>query len=813
MSIAERARQLSQELQKPISITRHVVQEEYTLNGKTYPVAEEHDGKVYKVPAEWDVEIEIPMSTVPLSNEWLVRHQEDLDGVNSVIDGQLKGIQLSIHDHENSSYAQKYGIDSPLRPTTERLMSYLILYDEYDTLNANSDRKAKSIREEYDREKDKINQDVQAKKIRASGRIRAIRQLQDTFFPRIRQHTDRSEQAKIIQELILRRAALDFLGIPVEDQVSAEPQDSTPPKIFFFPQAIEDAHTIQKDTLNDFMNGLSQYLEKTKDPALFTRYRYKYSHGLTRNFQDCEVLDRIMTMILNPSQLVSDQEAFSPIQQLGESSLVFLKHRAEYLSRTHQGETLQLALVYDLINSSLSGNKPEVIQGLPDQIDQLYGDEQDKRILMQQLSQRFSDYSRGLQQFTDANPDFIEAIMMILNTAHSDRVREALELLPPPEELKKILLDDPGLTIDTFAVLLGLRDHKNFTHPVLQSKILNQLLKQFNGDLEKFFAKNNRELLPIFRYASLYPYYLLYHSSDVKTTIRNTFNVNLDLLNEMHAQRGTISPTSLAERMKRLKQSYDEIKGNTSVHLPSIFLTEYFRYFIPDESPHSERRQSRENEYLWREVTDNFIWFVSPRGDLFPADKDKEQEVRGIDKIKFRMHREHPREYSAEITFSQIDEPITLWFDTHKRILDGDHRQLNVDPQAMASFSNFLLKRLYYITSGILSQDQEQHPVDYGDEPNFSYRRAHFTILKDPRFHMQSAQARRHAIELLEQFNINLKKEQERRQDLQMMPRTAHLTFTRESVPVIQDRNILPNVLTYKGELIEIPVLEEDSSL
>ncbi len=813
-SVYERARRMSAELQQPIRFSQRIVQTHYMLDGNMLPVTTERNDKVYYEPYEWDLDVEIPINVEPLNNQWMLEHQADIGDVDEVLEGQLQGIQLSLQDYGQSPIAQEFGIESPLRPTAERLFSYLVLYDEYRKVTEECTEQAKKKREDYENEKAVMN----TQKMSQGKRIKAIKQLQESQFPGIQAQQSRAQEATTIQQLILRKAVLEIFGLPQEQD--SESSEYTTSSLSILPHALEEIHDIEDSNLQQngerqlsrrFLQDLSRYVQTVKDPSLFQEFQYRGTPGLIERPEDCEVLDSIMTMNVDPSSLTTNQDIRDTLEILGGSMLTFLKNRATFLSNLQISQTPQLDLVHDLINTALFTGKPPVIQGLASTLDTLYRDESDKQRLNKEVGKVFNQYCQLLAGYADGHPEFITELQDITESLPHDLFRFSLPALPPTQELAEMFCSNTGRHADTLFALAGIDDAEGYDHPILRSKLLQsmnaQTIQHARKESEKYANDIGFNLL--FRYASSFPHYLKYPPYGVSVTVGSSINSDLASLNTVHLPIVKARPDSTAGKLRDFQETYALTKSNPYVNRQDVLLNEYFsRFFHPEDIAQLEAIHIRENEVLWRKVLDEFEWFVSPRGDLFPADTDPEQLALGLDYIKFRMDRQYPREYAAEIRFAGIDEPMTIWLDKKRRMLDSNRQPMSLDVHSSQSFSNLLLRRLYFITSGLLSQDTDEHESEYEEGPNFMYRRAHFTVLRDPRYHMQSEQAKRHARHLLEQFNIDLKREKKRRQDLGIIPMTAHLTFTRESVPDVQARNIVPNVLRYNSDLVEVPLSE-----
>jgi hypothetical protein len=158
----------------------------------------------------------------------------------------------------------------------------------------------------------------------------------------------------------------------------------------------------------------------------------------------------------------------------------------------------------------------------------------------------------------------------------------------------------------------------------------------------------------------------------------------------------------------------------------------------------------------------------------------------------------------VELRVQGLPNPVTLWLDTQRNILFDTHpftqewsrSPLLIDQRAKLKFGNFILKRLYAITSGVYKQDQEGGRSDYqGHEPEI-YRRACY-LRYGPGFHLTSEAALRHKQEIKAEYNIDLDVEQRRRREVGTLRQTEKLSFRRETVPTHMEGTFIPNTLIY----------------
>ena len=216
----------------------------------------------------------------------------------------------------------------------------------------------------------------------------------------------------------------------------------------------------------------------------------------------------------------------------------------------------------------------------------------------------------------------------------------------------------------------------------------------------------------------------------------------------------------------------------------------------------------RRNKILWREVLNNSMWFVSPRGDRFSSKGDQEMSEQDVKSITFNTEKRYPREH--KVTCRYEDGEIDFyWLDVNQNLLNENRELLLGDPRTIGKLADIFLQRLYYITSGVLSQKEDVEQKEEGlGGIKFEYRRAHYRIIKSTpgrRITMESRAAITHAREILEDYGINIYKETKRRREAGTLKPEEYLTFVREVSPKEVAENVLPNEIVFDPGLLTIP--------
>jgi len=767
----------------------------------------------YEGPVAHDLVTEVQ----PLDDTWLLESSRTPEEIDYVLEGRLQEIQLSLQDIEYSPIAQKYGITHLLSAPSERLIAYAELMDEYDQLSQGHRTRAETLRTDLDTEKEGIKEQVRERKMKQGKSKKIIHETASRYAGQMNVQREKEGKARRVQDLIARKFILDNLSAGGDQQEQP---------ITYLSSALN--HTVESfgdkeaanTPLHTLISHISDHLRSADDTYLLRQFRYKRNGGLTSRQEDMEVLHAVQNMTFNPDYYTGNPATQNLIRNLGESMVVFMKRQALFQSQqafTSDRPYPALSFMYDLANSTLAASNPSL-----------------DRNMARLMTQYFSDYIES--------PSVMKEIRKLTNSSYENMKNAVLEsekngntpkavqingkLLPVPRKIPTEFINlltshewrlFNGLSIGNARFLGG---NAMFT----ESGVLNRVSSNLYGEersQRSRLSKDDSETIRKFEH-------FLRDQYTVESIIRSQsinfdmfINASVDIANYTHDQitQSGIDAMNRDERIKDLIEIDRDIPKGLEEYI--TLLESYFLHFWAQEFYNSARSQEQleqyeeENRYLWNEVLDNQKWFVSPRGDRFNGDDDPLLQERFLDSMTFRIEREHPQEYIVDLTMPGIQTPIRLWLDRHRNVRDRDRGVLLVDRSAKTAFTNAILKRLYYITSGLLSKDPTGEENGDGDSLNLEYRRAHYTILNSTSTRpitMTSHGALIHAQEVLEQYGIDIFAEIARRRRIGRLMPHQYLTFTREVTPEVVARNILPNIIKFDPTAIEFPAQSAPSS-
>jgi len=737
----------------------------------------------------------VRIEVTPADDQWLLSKDRKWDEVSSVLEGRLLGIQSQLTDFvgEPGPLARSYGLEKPVSGNMARLLAYTGMIDEYRLVEDSHKLAAEKEREAYESEKEQLKQHLKP----SSGKYqKAIAGLQEKYEPELSSHSNSAREALGVRDLILRKAVVDIFSVSGNSTETGEPLIAQQ-----FLKLFGEAETItergssgfkSRDPVEYFVDVLGKYLTSTNDVGLFVRYAYRNSPEIIRNLQDCTVLENVLEMAVGKS---STGEDIAEYTKLGKSCLDFLVHRASYLSSTGVKDTYpHLSLLYDLITTAGYGNSFRVLKGVNQVVDSRYVDLISSSVVRKEIKKMASRMSQ-YQEVADLSGTGEGMLVALENFATS------------PEYLLMMMFSMNQL-INNFQEHLRMGQFKSF------ETIRGVVNVEANKVSSLLQAVARKEIIP--RVLRLTECSLVSVVAKMAGVVN--FPTEVDVLNDSTLRifngnsRSGMNKSELMEKrtkaFERLSKLGSHVTGNGGeefrVATGEIFLTNFF-----GEKVTNVEELLRENGYLWNEISSNCLWFVSPRGDRFLSDINPELKKQGIDSLTFRIDRDKPREYKVEVRVTGFGMPVTFWLDTERNLLDEARKPIVTDPMVKESFANLVFKRLFTITSGLLSDDTDRIGEPMNEEGRDQvFRRAHYRKIVSTerrKITMESHGAQIHAKLIKEIYGIDIFAEIKRRRAIGSLGQDQYLTFVQESSPKFRGNLMLPNELKYDPTLINIP--------
>lgn len=768
----------------------------------------------------------ITIKPVFLDDDYLlsegVTHQE----VDRIIDGKLHGVQLHFQEPSTSPIARRYGIERPPTLPMERFLAYVEVLDEYRVVRELTLNHASALRDQYDEEKAPFQEQKSRKQIKNKQYRNEINRLQQEKLVPAGELAERSKQAEKIELLILRKAALEFFSLPApQNDHQQEPLAEHFPGLLSKAidtmgsnQQQENSHFRERRPIQYFIHQLTRYLATTGDKYLNTQFRYRADPEDTINPNSTQSLQTFIQMAFSPQQFSSDAPSQEQLSNLGNSLLLFLRNRAvRPESRLFTNEPYStLQLIYDLLTTSLMIGKPSISLQIGHFIDMQFGQESHKAT-SEDITKIIQTYHLRNRQMIKMYPD------LSANDPSKNTILKSYLLLNNllPDELKTWCFGIEHKIIPAFGTMAMLRRSKkiDFHSPFGNTETipnLGELMKEKADKIGAEIPHEERIRINNFSAASTFLACSTYTRGIRNTTFIDLLNSTINYEKQTaQAVTSYFEPTTWKKSEEYLTASLQDIyknldigedKGADSI-LTALARKNWPVYEFTDKQIETVER---ENELLWAEVLDNPKWFVSPRGDRYNAQDDEELESKDITFVKFQIDRSHPREHIVSLGVNELPEPLVLWLDTRRNILSRNRQILTSDARIKQTLLNIMLKRLYFITSGLLSEPKEgqTHGEGSGD---LIYKRAHYRTLNstDRRpITMTSHGAQIHAQEILEEYGIDIFAEIRRRRAIGRLGPTQFLTFVRESVPRIQSLNIIPNIIDYDPLAVNLSLRE-----
>lgn len=794
-----------QEFSQPIQISRTMRPTEYELDGQTYSL----DNVEYTVTESFQ-----PSN---LNDEFMVS-EANPEEVDQILEGWLKGLESHFVSPVDSQVAKEYEVEQPLRPRTARMMAYTALANEYSSLEDVEEFVVHEFDQQRNNRRNEINIAVKNNQISKGKGEQQRQRVEKEFSDNVTIPLMQKEKYKLIQNFIARKFISElFSGSIAEDDFTLTPES--------FISTVRDIRSLPIPA-TQFINKVGTYLQNPKDSYFLNNYSYKEHSSLSSRVQDSQALSLGIQLALDTSE--NPDELSSEIKNLGESYISFIAQQAGLKSQrfgAYNDKYPILTTFYDLLNSSF-------------QVVNHHSYKNSLGVLIEKTMGKFLGSSLAKQECTYLVENYFKEVESLLANNRTDMARlknYKIRFDQLPQPIVQFVTSDMKRLFDGMRIALGsiftLGDQDGPYRPSNGIKSLyesfNQQLSRKKGGLD--IAINADQYFLHIANATMYQHFGI--ETDL-TYSRPTFrSIPSDeqlkaltaAINNKHTPPGmkiqfealvreSKKPTgTFAKRAKEIlkatREGIDQGIFPASILQRENILREYSLYHIstPYEPKSEEEIQflTEETRELWFHLLNTSKWFVSPRGDMFMAQDDPEFRENEIESVTFRVDTRYPREHKVQLQLEGMDQPVELWLDTNSRLLNSLHEPLAVDATFRLSLTNLLLKRLCLITSGTLSKAGRRGLENSGfDEPNFTYRRANYHILTDPRYTMTSAGVNAHADEIYEDYGINIFDERERRRRLGVIGPTDHLTFNRESTPDVMPENPRPNVVIYKPELL-----------
>jgi hypothetical protein len=711
-----------------------------------------------------------------------------------------------------------YGLKEAVGNNMSLFLAYTDLVDEYRFLKEGYLKNAEAQRREYEKEKGEINSTN-------LGPGRKRQKLDEAYARRrkdIEEFSKNSQKAEEMEYVVLKSAVVDLFSWNGNSTETGEPlviQNfvkliNEAKEYFENPESKANEYFRERKPIDYFINALSQYLKTTKDLNLFTQYAYRKNPDLITTEEDCLVLDTMITLAFDYNSINSRPETISQLESLGTSYLYFLRNRSWVTGDLEKYPIL--TFVYDLTTTAFYRGKPSTLDKIFEFTDKLYEDIAGSNLLTKELNSLGINVSSTVLKHHSECEEISKKLM-----TGEHRIGVSSELLDALTSKESRIFYGIDSFISTLINDRVFTDKKNVFIKYLSKQITNRVRKQIKS--------SGGSIIDIFRM------YGLSYRNDVSINMVDVLSsrgVNVDLLKYTYSI-GKISPVldeDNSEGKELINVIYDS-NGHHAISEQIRILTRASKFaqehcakeqayflemlnlycLIYEDKIKREESTEKENDYLWTETLDNLEWFVSPRGDRFTLKNDPQLSELGIESITFSVDSQHPRDHKVEVLVIGLDEPFELWLDIHRNLLGKSRITLALNPTFKQEFTNLLLKRLYLITSGLLSREGKIVLREEGGKKLIlNYRRAHYTHLfstSTRRITMESPQAVKHADKIRGKYGIDIFKEIARRRALGTLKPNEYVTFTDETISDIKGLVLVPNDLRFKPELLNLPIL------
>lgn len=756
------------------------------------------------------------------TNKWLAAPERNFNEVDTVLEVRLQTMERHFLSGGEDPIAADYGVVERPSPELARFMAYVALLDEYHLVQDFNLNQIATHRRQAAAEKERIN----GTQMSGGKRRNRIEGVWAEANKSIKPLQIRADEGARIQDLVTRKAVLEFfsVGESNEDSISTLGINQFVKVVSKACEATDtsgtsDAGLRDRRPIDYVVHALALYLDRTKDPEMLSRYQYRRSPDIACTTQDTETLSTMLVFALKPESLPIRPEMQREFERLGTAFFDFLKRRA-LVGRLPNERYALLALTHDVYLTAFLVGRIDYINGVSKLLDSdfsslRYGPSVRVEIerCMREYEELFGAAFSGADKYTT-------------ETATGDLRNPLLRLdFHDPHFTDRLPITSADFIVSTeyrlfwsFGMILALRERhgiKSLFDPSELSKSIPTMMWKFRkerGSVELNFEDFLRQVFLrsdlLSRKGIEVCLSSILHDQDLHDVDTATNSQVQRRIHDDHLGPAARNASSPQEAIRRL-----------SAHFPSTETPGFDRNMLGHylllfwEEGRTLPEIERENEWLWGEVLDQYMWFVSPRGDRYSRRHNSELVEKAIDSLRFDVDTNHPREHRAVVRLEGVDRPLVFWLDTHRYLLGSQRQILTADIVLKQRFTNFLLRRLYFIKSGILSSPPSGRGNEEGRPHFIEYKRAHYRILVSTErreITMTSQSARLHAQEVFEDYGIDIFEEIRRRRNLGRLEEDQFLTFVREFVRSYDPTQLIePNEIKYDERLLNIPQVSQ----
>lgn len=705
----------------------------------------------------------------PLGDSWLAANERTWDEINTILKGRINDIRQRLLSNEMSNVSPESLVHYDIRHAT--LSAFVLLFDEYNRVEGDHDHRAQQYTHDFEFKKEEIKNG----KGSIGGKQHRIQQLYKSIYDQpIRSHVRRQREAGKVKQLVLKKAWIDLFSITQNNEEVPIGYQNLPRVLdevnVFFQQ---DERFASRNLTFTFLNELARSISTENDSELLQRFQYKSQSKLLSKPEEAVFLNQLLNFSVAPYSLDASVSTRELLHDLGQSFLIFMRNKSQWCN-TPENPNILMQFLYDSYSVYLFQGIPQRLTDFTQLVDQFYLDYFQSKIGKSETEGAFRIWCTEIDYLCRMDPRLVNNGNIV-----------------------------SAITSDQFRVIFGSWAIANMmdldSTGIVKSKVLMQIRKLF---------VNNQSLN---RHAAL-----VVRAEELTTFIPQeyeTAQISLDanlylFLNFIEiTQERRDADVDIQGIISQLHADAAQLETRDIRKLEKTVLNMLIYHFISKRDFYSES-VDRENNYLWSEVLNNPRWFVSPKKDRFHQNHDEQLKEYRIDWLLFSIDPHHPREHKIEVKFTDLNKPFYFWLDTNKNLLNQNRWSPFIDPRMKGKLTNLLLKRLYVITSGMLSNDEDFAQIGITTRM-LEYKRAHYRFLTstDARIiTMQSSSAQLHAREVLEDYGIDIYGEIRRRRLIGTLKADEFLTFVREVRPDTEIDS-LPNELGFDISLLShLPV-------
>ncbi len=204
----------------------------------------------------------------------------------------------------------------------------------------------------------------------------------------------------------------------------------------------------------------------------------------------------------------------------------------------------------------------------------------------------------------------------------------------------------------------------------------------------------------------------------------------------------------------------------------------------------------KELQDQYKNIRDNYQYFIALNGDQFIAQYDEDLRINGVQSITFFSIHSRPQSHKVIIRTNEVS--ATFYISENGNLMHPSGKQTRLPLYVVNKITNIIFSRLEYITSGeaFRGQNENGDTIEREDKQArlILARRSHWRKLPGDRYTLESKTAKEHIQEVFEDYGISTWQEILRRRVKGTLSPQEVMTY----VKTVLKPGAEPNIIKYE---------------